>query len=80
MMQRVSYSSEATVVESGSTETAKEIYEKILKSIVDQKSAPPNAFLWSLIEKCANHDDIKLLFNILQRLRIFVSYSSLPVN
>ncbi|XP_019179800.1 PREDICTED: uncharacterized protein LOC109174997 [Ipomoea nil] len=71
MMQRVSYSSEATVVESGSTETVKEIYEKILKSIVDKKSAPPNAFLWSLIEKCANHDDIKLLFNILQRLRIF---------
>ncbi|RAL51161.1 unnamed protein product [Cuscuta campestris] len=69
--QRSSYSSKAIDVGSGSTETVKEIYEKILKSIVDQKTAPPNAYLWSLIAKCANEDDIKLLFDILQRLRIF---------
>ncbi|VFQ59136.1 unnamed protein product [Cuscuta campestris] len=71
VLQRSSYSSKAIDVGSGSTETVKEIYEKILKSIVDQKTAPPNAYLWSLIAKCANQDDIKLLFDILQRLRIF---------
>ncbi|CAH9084419.1 unnamed protein product [Cuscuta europaea] len=71
VLQRSSYSSEATDAGSGSTETVKGIYEKILKSIVEQRSAPPNAFLWSLIEKCSNQEDIILLFDVLKRLRIF---------
>ncbi|KAK3039011.1 hypothetical protein RJ639_027496, partial [Escallonia herrerae] len=43
----------------------------MLKSVVEQRTAPPNAWLWLLIEKCANRDDIKLLFDILQSLRRF---------
>lgn len=34
---------------------------------------PPNAWLWSLIEGCQNQDDINLLFEVLQKLRRFVS-------
>ncbi|KAL6971341.1 hypothetical protein U1Q18_031019 [Sarracenia purpurea var. burkii] len=49
----------------------KELYDKMLKSVAEQRSMPPNAWLWSLIESCANHEDIKLLFDILQRLRSF---------
>lgn len=55
-------------------EAVKELYDKMLKSVVDQRTAPPNAWLWSLIEKCANREDISLLFDILQNLRRFVSY------
>ncbi|XAR67918.1 hypothetical protein NMG60_11002859 [Bertholletia excelsa] len=53
------------------TEAVKELYEKMLKSVAEQRTMPPNAWLWSLIENCATHDDIKLLFDILQRLRVF---------
>lgn len=71
MMLTASYSTEAGTVESTATESVKELYDKMLKSIVDQRSAPPNAWLWSLIQSCANHEDVNLLFDILQRLRIF---------
>ncbi|KAL2922801.1 Receptor-like protein 19 [Bienertia sinuspersici] len=53
------------------TDPVKDVYDKILESIKVKKSAPPNAWLWSLIEKCKSRDDIKLLFNVLQQLRIF---------
>lgn len=71
VMLRASFSTEAGTVESSVTESVKELYDKILKSVVDQRSAPPNAWLWSLIQSCANREDANLLFDILQRLRIF---------
>ncbi|XP_021732300.1 uncharacterized protein LOC110699115 isoform X2 [Chenopodium quinoa] len=52
-------------------ETVKELYDKILKSIKVERSAPRNAWLWSLTEKCKSREDIKLLFDVLQQLRIF---------
>ncbi|GFY85231.1 hypothetical protein Acr_03g0020050 [Actinidia rufa] len=55
----------------GAKDAVKELYNKILKSIEEQRTMAPNAWLWSLIENCANHDDIKLLFDILHRLRVF---------
>lgn len=54
-------------------ETVKEIYDKILKSVVEIRTAPPNAWLWSLIAKCSTPEDIKLLFDLLPKLRAFVS-------
>lgn len=54
-------------------DTVKELYDKILKSVNEQRTAPPNAWLWSLIENCANVEDIKLLFDVLENLRRFVS-------
>ncbi|KAK1390496.1 RING finger and CHY zinc finger domain-containing protein 1 [Heracleum sosnowskyi] len=72
VMPRALFSSEAAVepkVET--TETVKELYDKILKSVNVQRTAPPNAWLWSLIESCANVEDIKLLFDVLQNLRRF---------
>ncbi|KAF3616648.1 putative NADH dehydrogenase [ubiquinone] 1 alpha subcomplex subunit 5, mitochondrial [Capsicum annuum] len=71
MMLRASYSTEAGTVESSVTESVKELYDKMLKSVLDQRSAPPNAWLWSLIQSCANREDANLLFDILKRLRIF---------
>lgn len=71
VMLRASFSTEAGTAESSVTESVKELYDKILKSVVDQRSAPPNAWLWSLIQSCANREDANLLFDILQRLRIF---------
>ncbi|TMW91433.1 hypothetical protein EJD97_014347 [Solanum chilense] len=71
MLRGASFSTEAGTVESSVTESVKELYDKILKSVVDQRSAPPNAWLWSLIQSCANRQDANLLFDILQRLRIF---------
>lgn len=54
-------------------EAAKELHDKLIKSVVDQRTAPPNSLLWALIEKCDNREDIKLLFNVLENLRKFVS-------
>ncbi|KAL5712858.1 hypothetical protein ACHQM5_014982 [Ranunculus cassubicifolius] len=68
IMSRVSYTSESTA--GGPTEGVKEIYDKMLKSVEGQ-TAPPNAWLWSLVEKCGNRDDIALLFQMLQNLRRF---------
>ncbi|GAB4851239.1 hypothetical protein Ancab_030535 [Ancistrocladus abbreviatus] len=65
------FCSRAEVVEGSPTEAVSELYGKILESVKVKRSAPPNAWLWSLIEKCRNKDDIKLLFDILQHLRIF---------
>lgn len=53
----------------------KELHDKILESIKAKSSAPPNVWLWALVEKCKSSDDIKLLFVILEKLRIFVSVS-----
>lgn len=72
MMQKSFYSSETTnTIPGNSTEAVKEIYDKMFKSVVEKRTMSPNAWLWSLIETCANHDDIKLLFDMLQRLRVF---------
>lgn len=57
-------------------EAVKELYDKMLHSINVMRSAPPNAWHWSLIENCKNHEDIKLLFDALQNLRRFVSFAS----
>ncbi|XP_059648859.1 uncharacterized protein LOC132294864 [Cornus florida] len=77
MIHRSLYSSEACTDEAGSTDKAgpteavKKLYDKMLNSVMDKRSAPPNAWLWSLLDNCANHEDIKLLFDILQHLRRF---------
>jgi len=47
----------------------------MLKSVEEGRSMPPNANLWSLVGNCTNREDIKLLFQILERLRVFVSPS-----
>lgn len=60
---------------SWNAEAVKELYDQMLQSAVVKRTMPPNAWLWSLIENCKNHDDIKLLFDILQNLRRFVSFS-----
>lgn len=51
----------------------KGLYDKILNSVAEKRTAPPNAWLWSLIAKCSTSEDIKLLFDILPKLRTFVS-------
>uniref|UniRef100_A0A7C9EYC7 Uncharacterized protein n=1 Tax=Opuntia streptacantha TaxID=393608 RepID=A0A7C9EYC7_OPUST len=71
MVLRASFSSAAAVSSGNSAGTVKEVYDKMLDSIKVKRSAPPNAWLWSLIEKCKSQDDIKLLFDILQKLRVF---------
>ncbi|XP_057475441.1 uncharacterized protein LOC130763533 isoform X2 [Actinidia eriantha] len=71
MGPKVLYSTGAIMAEDNPTEAVKELYNKILKSIAEQRTMAPNAWLWLLIENCTNHDDIKLLFDILQRLRVF---------
>ncbi|XP_057806004.1 uncharacterized protein LOC131020965 [Salvia miltiorrhiza] len=57
--------------DSAADETVKEIYDKVLDSVVKTRTAPPNAWLWSLIAKCSTTEDIKLLFDILPKLRTF---------
>ncbi|XP_066395462.1 uncharacterized protein [Miscanthus floridulus] len=52
------------------TEAVEEMYQKMLKS-VEAKTMPPNAWLWSMIDSCSIEEDIKLLFQILQKLRVF---------
>nr|CAD1828412.1 unnamed protein product [Ananas comosus var. bracteatus] len=64
------FSSEANKESGDPTETVEELYQKMLKS-VEARTMPPNAWLWSLISKCSSHGDIKLLFQILEKLRIF---------
>lgn len=51
----------------------KELHDKILDSVNVKRSMPRNAWLWSLIESCQNQDDINLLFEVLHKLRRFVS-------
>nr|XP_043624216.1 uncharacterized protein LOC122595830 isoform X2 [Erigeron canadensis] len=71
MLSRALYSTDASLTEVGSTEAAKELHDKLLKSVIDKRTAPPNSLLWALIEKCDNREDIKLLFNVLENLRKF---------
>ncbi|MFS8027294.1 hypothetical protein Hanom_Chr16g01497031 [Helianthus anomalus] len=71
MLSKALYSSEANTIQVGPTEAAKELYDKLLKSVLEQRTAPPNNWLWTLIEKCENREDIKLLFNVLENLRKF---------
>lgn len=66
-----SYSTVTNADEGTPTEVVKELHEKIFKSVAQQRTMPPNAWLWSLIENCATREDIKLLFDLLTRLRIF---------
>ncbi|XP_077233819.1 uncharacterized protein LOC143876082 [Tasmannia lanceolata] len=69
-MTKACLTSEANKADGGPTEAVKELYLKMLKS-VEAETMPPNAWLWSLLENCANREDIKLLFQILQNLRRF---------
>ncbi|KAA8548512.1 hypothetical protein F0562_000221 [Nyssa sinensis] len=71
IMMSASYSSGAGTIEGSPTEAVKELFDKMLNSVAEHRTMPPNASLWSLIENCANHNDIKLLFDILQHLRKF---------
>ncbi|XP_062174870.1 uncharacterized protein LOC133880026 [Alnus glutinosa] len=71
VISRACFSSEASTTESSPTVSVKELYDKMLESVVVKRSMPPNAWLWSMIENCKSHDDIKLLFDILQNLRRF---------
>lgn len=61
-------------------ETVKDLYDKMLASVKVKRSMPPNAWLWSMIANCKHHQDITLLFDILQNLRRFVSLCSLPLS
>lgn len=71
MMSRASFASEASTTERNPTEAVKELYDKMLDSVAVKRTMPPNAWLWSMLENCKNHDDIKLLFDILENLRRF---------
>ncbi|KAK1256791.1 hypothetical protein QJS04_geneDACA020122 [Acorus gramineus] len=66
------FSSEATTCQDDGSpsEAVKELHQKMLKS-VEAETMPPNAWMWSLLDSCANREDIKLLFDILQHLRRF---------
>ncbi|PIN14364.1 hypothetical protein CDL12_13010 [Handroanthus impetiginosus] len=71
-MQIRLFASEARATEKDSAgETVREVYDKLLNCVTEKRTAPPNAWLWSLIAKCSTHEDIKLLFDILQKLRTF---------
>jgi hypothetical protein len=60
-------------------DAVKDLYDKMLQSVNVKRSMPPNAWLWSMIANCKHHHDISLLFDILQNLRRFVSFYSLPL-
>uniref|UniRef100_J3MNW8 Uncharacterized protein n=2 Tax=Oryza brachyantha TaxID=4533 RepID=J3MNW8_ORYBR len=68
-MAATHFSTEASDIDQP-TEAVEELYQKMLKS-VEAETMPPNAWLWSLISSCSNNEDIKLLFQILQKLRVF---------
>ncbi|CAN0855910.1 hypothetical protein LINGRAHAP2_LOCUS6365 [Linum grandiflorum] len=65
------FSTESDSTENSPTDAVKEFHEKILESVNAKRSMPPNAWLWSLIEKCQNHKDVELLFDSLEKLRRF---------
>lgn len=52
------------------TEAVKELYQKIVKSL-ESKTFPPNTWRDALLGKCKNAEDVKLAFEILEKLRIF---------
>ncbi|KAM7278119.1 hypothetical protein ACFE04_005253 [Oxalis oulophora] len=70
-MQTASFSTEASAVEVASTDTVKELYDKIIESVNVKRTMSPNAWLWSLIADCKNKKDIELLFDVLKNLHIF---------
>ncbi|KAK0607524.1 hypothetical protein LWI29_016205 [Acer saccharum] len=72
MTSKASFSSETmSSVEGTPTETVKELSDKILESVNVKRTMSPNSWMWSLIENCKNHEDIKILFNVLENLRRF---------
>ncbi|XWS14023.1 hypothetical protein CRYUN_Cryun36dG0088400 [Craigia yunnanensis] len=71
MMARTCFSTEAETLKSNPTESVKELYDYMLQSVNVKRTMPPNASLWSMIENCKNHEDIKLLFDVLQNIRRF---------
>ncbi|KAG8079399.1 hypothetical protein GUJ93_ZPchr0007g5118 [Zizania palustris] len=76
-MAATHFSTEANDIDQP-TEAVEELYQKMLKS-VEARTMPPNAWLWSMISSCSNKEDIKLLFQILQKLRVF-RLSNLRIN
>lgn len=71
MLLATPFSSVAGASSGNPADSVKEVYDKVVESIKVKRSAPPNAWLWSLIEKCKSQDDVKLLFDSLQQLRVF---------
>ncbi|EOY06418.1 RING finger and CHY zinc finger domain-containing protein 1 isoform 1 [Theobroma cacao] len=71
IISRTCFSTEAGTANSNPTEAVKELYDNMLQSVNVKRTMPPNASLWSMIENCKNHEDIKLLFDVLQNLRRF---------
>ncbi|GMI72107.1 hypothetical protein like AT4G15640 [Hibiscus trionum] len=71
MISRTCFSTEAGTTDSNPTEAVKELYDNMLQSVNVKRTMPPNASLWSMIGNCKNHEDIKLLFDVLQNLRRF---------
>ncbi|KAG5011162.1 hypothetical protein JHK85_020244 [Glycine max] len=75
-LSKAFYSSGVGTVEATPSEDVKELYDKMLDSVKVKRSMPPNAWLWSMIANCKHQPDIRLLFDILQNLRRFVSFYS----
>ncbi|KAI3743968.1 hypothetical protein L1987_57040 [Smallanthus sonchifolius] len=48
MLSRALCSSEANTIEVGATEAVKELHDKLLKSLMEQRTAPPNSWLSNL--------------------------------
>ncbi|OMO53719.1 hypothetical protein CCACVL1_28411 [Corchorus capsularis] len=71
MMSRACFSTGAETSDSNPTEAVKELYDNMLESVNVKRTMPPNASLWSMIGKCKNMEDIKLLFDALKNLRRF---------
>ncbi|GAV87365.1 hypothetical protein CFOL_v3_30791 [Cephalotus follicularis] len=71
MMQTAPFSTASVSTEVSPTEAVKVLYDKILDSVNVKRTMSPNAWLWSMIENCKNHEDIKLLFDVLLNLRRF---------
>ncbi|KAE9602146.1 hypothetical protein Lal_00049917 [Lupinus albus] len=71
MISKAFYSSGIDIPQSTPTESVKELYDKMLESVNVKRSMPPNAWLWSMVSDCKHHQDIKLLFDILNNLRRF---------
>ncbi|CAN6469376.1 unnamed protein product [Victoria cruziana] len=67
---KASFSTEANADTTAPTEAVQELYDKMLKS-VEARTMPPNAWLRTMFASCVNREDVKLLFEILQKLRIF---------
>ncbi|KAF3773553.1 hypothetical protein EJ110_NYTH55088 [Nymphaea thermarum] len=67
---KASFSTEAKTDTATPSEAAQELYNKMLKS-VEARTMPPNACLRAMFASCVNREDVKLLFGILQKLRIF---------